>query len=277
MNKSKIINGFIIGTFVSLYILVSVVSTIHVIDFFELSNPYWLAVTLAIGFELGAAASLAALITLDKMNKSLVWALFITITAMQMQGNMYYAFISLEEYTGWVELFNLVEWEPLAQKRLLAAVSGAILPLVALGFIKSLVDYIKPESEVGELSTTNLEEATKDINDSEKKTNIVSDDTQIVDPKEIPFSEEELNNMATFTKKDVETMVEANDNPKEPNDALKNAVRPAKHEPVKKVGLTQQVKEARVVKPANITRSTQPDNGLSALVQRTSKTQPGEN
>tara|TARA_R110000824_G_scaffold277375_1_gene465594 strand:+ start:387 stop:551 length:165 start_codon:yes stop_codon:yes gene_type:complete len=51
--------------------------------------------------------------------------------------------------------------------------------------------------------------------------------------KEIPFSEEELNNMATFTKKDVETMVEANDNPKEPNDALKNAVRPAKHEPVK--------------------------------------------
>jgi hypothetical protein len=26
-------------------------------------------------------------------------------------------------------------------------VSGAVLPLVALGFIKSLVDYIKPESE----------------------------------------------------------------------------------------------------------------------------------
>ena len=53
-----------------------------------------------------------------------------------------------------------------------------------------------------------------------KKTNIVSDDTQIAYPEEIPFSEEELNNMATFTKKDVETMVEANDNPKEPNDAL---------------------------------------------------------
>lgn len=164
MNKNKLVNGFIIGTFVSLYILVSIVSTIHVIDFFELSNPYWLAVTLAIGFELGAAASLAALITLDKMNKSLVWALFITITAMQMQGNMYYAFINLEDYMGWVELFNLLEWEPLAQKRLLAAVSGAILPLVALGFIKSLVDYVKPESEVGELSPTNLEDATSDIN-----------------------------------------------------------------------------------------------------------------
>lgn len=144
--KSKWVNGFIIGTFVSLYLLVSIISTIHVIDFFELSNPKWLAVSLAIGFELGAAASLAALITLDKMNKTLVWALFITITLMQMQGNMYYAFINMADFQSWSELFNLIEEEPLYQKRVLSFVSGAILPLVALGFIKSLVDYIKPSS-----------------------------------------------------------------------------------------------------------------------------------
>ena len=167
--KSKLVNGFIIGTFVSLYILVSVVSTIHVVDFFELSNPTWLAITLAIGFELGAAASLAALITLDKMNINLVWALFITITAVQMQGNMYYAFENLENYKGWVELFNLLEWEPLAQKRLLATVSGAILPLVALGFIKSLVDYIKPDPIVTELNSLDLEEVASDINGVKKK------------------------------------------------------------------------------------------------------------
>jgi len=277
MNKSKIINGFIIGTFVSLYILVSVVSTIHVIDFFELSNPYWLAVTLAIGFELGAAASLAALITLDKMNKSLVWALFITITAMQMQGNMYYAFISLEEYTGWVELFNLVEWEPLAQKRLLAAVSGAILPLVALGFIKSLVDYIKPESEVGELSTTNLEEATKDINDSEKKTDIASDHAFVEAIIESDNYQEPSDALKKAAGEMAKELKDWDSTIGDGLDELENEFRPAKNEPVKKVGLTQQVKEARVVKPANITRSTQPDNGLSALVQRTSKTQPGEN
>jgi hypothetical protein len=144
--KSKWVNGFIIGTFVSLYLLVSIISTIHVIDFFELSNPKWLAVSLAIGFELGAAASLAALITLDKMNKTLVWALFITITLMQMQGNMYYAFINMADFQSWSELFNLIEEEPLYQKRVLSFASGAILPLVALGFIKSLVDYIKPSS-----------------------------------------------------------------------------------------------------------------------------------
>jgi hypothetical protein len=124
--------------------MVSIISTIHVIDFFELSNPYWLAVTLAVAFELGAAASLASLIVMDKMNKGLVWALFITITLMQMQGNMYYAFKNISDYSTWSQLFNLIEEDPIYQKRILAFVSGAILPLVALGFIKSLVDYIKP-------------------------------------------------------------------------------------------------------------------------------------
>jgi hypothetical protein len=146
MKKDKIVRGFVIGTFVTLYLMVSIISTIHVIDFFELSNPYWLAVTLAIAFEVGAAASLASLVILDKMNRGLVWTLFSAITLMQMQGNMYYAFTNLQDFTSWSELFGLIEEEVIFQKRVIAAVSGAILPLVALGFIKSLVDYIKPES-----------------------------------------------------------------------------------------------------------------------------------
>jgi len=164
--KNKLVNGFIIGTFVMLYVLVSLISTIHVIDFFELSNPRGMAIALAVAFEIGAAASLASLITLDKMNKTLVWALFIAITAMQMQGNMYYAFLNLESYETWAELFNLIEEEPLFQKRVLAFVSGAILPLVALGFIKSLVDYIKPEGEIKEEA---IEEPGKQSNPDEDR------------------------------------------------------------------------------------------------------------
>lgn len=156
MNKDKLVSRFVIITFILLYALVSIISTIHVVDFFELSNPYWLAVTLAIGFELGAAASLASLVILEKTNKTLVWSLFLAITLMQMQGNMYYAFTNLgPDYITWSELFGLIEEETLYQKRVLAAVSGAILPLVALGFIKSLVDYIKPED-------TNTEEVAED-------------------------------------------------------------------------------------------------------------------
>lgn len=161
VKENKLTRNFIITTFVSLYIITSIVSTIHVVDFFLLSNPKWLAITLAIAFEIGAAASLASIIALKKMNKTIVWLLFFILTAMQAMGNAYYAYVNLGDYQSWVELFGLIEEEPIFQKRVLSIVSGAILPLVALGFIKSLVDYIKPEEEPIpnlEIETTNKEE-----------------------------------------------------------------------------------------------------------------------
>jgi hypothetical protein len=64
-------------------------------------------------------------------------------------GNAYYAYIHLNNFQGWIELFGLIDEELIYQKRVLSIVSGAILPVVALGFIKSLVDYIKP-AELGQ-------------------------------------------------------------------------------------------------------------------------------
>ncbi len=189
--KKVIVDRFVIGTFVALYLAVSVISTIHVIEFFSMSNPYWLAVSLAIAFELGAAASLASLITLDKMNKGLVWALFITITLMQMQGNMYYAFKNIQDYQQWSELFNLIEEDALYQKRILAFVSGAILPLVALGFIKSLVDYIKPDKTQPQVITEELVKAVDvaQTNPVEKKTEVDTSIEITVEP-EVEISSE---------------------------------------------------------------------------------------
>lgn len=198
MKKNRLVNGFIIGTFVMLYILVSLISTIHVIDFFEMSNPRGMSIALAIAFEVGAAASLASLITLEKMNKTLVWALFIAITAMQMQGNMFYAFQNLEGYSSWIELFNLVESEPLFQKRVLAFVSGAILPLVALGFIKSLVDYIKPEDEVKVIE--------EDVDLPGKQSNPEEED--IFDWERFEDSEEKLMKDFDFDNEDWEDLIE---------------------------------------------------------------------
>ena len=151
--ENKLTRNFIIGTFVTLYVMVSIISTIHVIDFFKLSNPEWLAVTLALSFEVGAAASLASIIALKKMNKGIVWMLFFTLTLMQAMGNAYFAYMHLQNYQGWIELFGLVDSELIEQKRILSVVSGAILPLVALGFIKSLVDYIRPDEETQPVET----------------------------------------------------------------------------------------------------------------------------
>jgi len=116
----------------------------HVVDFFELSNNLTMSWMLSIAFEIGAAASLASLIILEKMNKTIVWFLFLVLTVFQAMGNTYYAYVNIGEFQYWIELFGLNTEPLIVQKRIISTVSGAILPIVALGFIKALVDYIKP-------------------------------------------------------------------------------------------------------------------------------------
>lgn len=120
---------------------------INSVAFFDLAHTGFMNWALAIGFELGAAASLAAIIILDKTNKTMVWGLFLLLTAFQMMANSYHAFVNLDEFQGWIELFGLQDEELIFQKRVLSIVSGAVLPVVALGFIKSLTDYLKPDKK----------------------------------------------------------------------------------------------------------------------------------
>jgi len=131
-------------------ILVSLISTIHVVNFFKLSNYQWLAITLAIAFEIGALSSLAALAIMDKISKTSLWLIFILITLMQMMGNTYYAFdfITAKMHTdsewtmNWIELFSIQTTDVPTTKRLLAIVSGAILPVVSLSFLHILINYL---------------------------------------------------------------------------------------------------------------------------------------
>jgi len=164
--KNKVIHIGIISIFVSLYFLVATISMINSVAFFDLTHDGIMNWALAIGFELGAAASLAAIIILDKTNKTMVWSLFLLLTGFQMMANSFHAFVNLENYMPWIELFGLLEEEPIVQKRILSVVSGAILPLVALGFIKSLVDYIRPEDQVAKIENTD----TETLNNKENET-----------------------------------------------------------------------------------------------------------
>jgi len=142
--KKRTVHYFVISAFTILYAITSLISTVHVVDFFKLTNPEWLAISLAIAFEIGAAASLASIIALEKMNKFIVWMLFIILTLMQAMGNTYYAYVHAENFQSWIELFGLVDEDLIYQKRILGLLSGGILPIVALGYIKALIDYIKP-------------------------------------------------------------------------------------------------------------------------------------
>ena len=96
MEKNRLVHLGIIGIFLSLYFLVATISMINSVAFFDLAHEGLMNWALAIGFELGAAASLAAIIILDKTNRTMVWGLFILLTSFQMMANSFHAFINLE-------------------------------------------------------------------------------------------------------------------------------------------------------------------------------------
>jgi hypothetical protein len=198
--KNKIVHYSIIGIFVSLYFLVATISMINSVEFFDISHNRTMSWVLALGFELGAAASLAAILILERTSKIMVWGLFILLTSFQMMANSYHAYINLENYIPWIELFGLTEEDPLTQKRILSIISGAILPIVALGFIKSLTDYIKPEKELNENSTE--EENLFDLLDKEDEPSL-SDLNRFYE-EDLGYLRSQNNTLNTLFENDVE-------------------------------------------------------------------------
>jgi hypothetical protein len=91
-NKKDFVRKIIIGTFTSIPLLSSLISTVHLIDLFRLGNPDWMSWTLAIAFELGSIASLLILVILDKINRSMVMTIFIILMIFQILGNVYFSF-----------------------------------------------------------------------------------------------------------------------------------------------------------------------------------------
>lgn len=138
------LSRWVIGIYISLYIVISFVSTMHSVSFFGMTNDVWMARSLAGAFELGQLAAMAGLMTLERSSKKLIATLMITLTAMQIMANMYFSYAHVNDALAWFELFGLQNTDPIVAKRILAAVSGGLLPLIALGFSKSLVDYLKP-------------------------------------------------------------------------------------------------------------------------------------
>ncbi len=161
---------WIVCAFVSIPLLVSAISTIHVINFFELSNYKSLAVTLALAFELGALSALAGIIVLDKINKNVVMFIFILLTAYQMMGNSYFAYDYISNkmmanphlISNWTQLFGLDDSDSVVVKRILAIISGAILPIVSLCFLDLLVNYIQKHTE-SKTETVSVEGVTEGI------------------------------------------------------------------------------------------------------------------
>lgn len=121
-----------------LYIAVGFVSTYHAIAFFAISNAGWLAVILAIAFEIGQAAVLFSLLT-SKTKKIMPWILMGVLTLVQVLGNVFssYQYMMLNsvdqiKYFTDSVMFFLQDPDPKVNQVMISYITGAILPIVSL-------------------------------------------------------------------------------------------------------------------------------------------------
>ena len=138
-----------------LYLAVGFVSVYHAINFFAISNEPWLAIILAIAFEIGQAAVLFTVLV-NKEKKVIPWVLMCVLTAVQVLGNVYssYQYMvvnnpDLIKYFTDSVLFFIKDPNPQVNQVMISYITGAILPIVALCMTSMIVDT----SKVNEKST----------------------------------------------------------------------------------------------------------------------------
>lgn len=182
LNKRNIF----IGLFAVLYISVAFVSTFHAISFFGLANQLWIAVMLAITFEIGQAAVLFSILTNATKNKIMPWFLMIVLTLVQILGNVYssYKFLitnseSLLQYFK-EPIFVWMEMPDQQCNVILTYIIGAILPIVSLLMTSMVTSYLEKTDDkpVIEDKSTTLLDISKSLDELETAINEDSKDEQ---------------------------------------------------------------------------------------------------
>lgn len=151
--KNRILKYGLVSLFSILYAIVGFVSIYHAIAFFGLSNANWLAVMLAIAFEIGQAAVLFYVLIMQE-KKVLPWILMIMLTLVQVLGNVYssYAYMlmnnaDLIKYFTDSVLFFLQDPDPKVNQVMISYITGAILPIVSLLMTSMVVNVLNTQEE----------------------------------------------------------------------------------------------------------------------------------
>lgn len=169
--NNKLLQKLVILSFISVPLISSVISTVHLVDLFMLGNPGWMAKTIAVAIELGAIASFMTLSIMGKLNKFFVWSVFIILFIMQIIGNVYFSFNFLTEQIAlnpnYVNSFKeMVEFflDTISARDIKMYISlliGTVIPLISIFLLKSMTEYLGTDEEVISvkvLDNTNFEE-----------------------------------------------------------------------------------------------------------------------
>ena len=148
----------IVSCFILVPLLSSIISTVHLVDFFYLGNPSWISYTVAFAIEIGAVASFLTLSILSKLNKTIVWGMFFILFFMQVIGNVYFSYdwvslkiakdpLWLNNFREMMEFF-IYKVDMKTSKMILSLLIGVPIPLISVFLLKSTTDYLGTDAEV---------------------------------------------------------------------------------------------------------------------------------
>ena len=139
-----------LSLFSVLYLAVAFTSTLHAVQFFGLTNENYLAILLAVSFEIGQAAVLLSLLTTkSERGKITPWVLMCIFTTVQIIGNIYSSY----KYAVLNSLDNLRFFkEPIfiwtsdlsdnVANVIVTYISSSILPIAALLLTSVVANYL---------------------------------------------------------------------------------------------------------------------------------------
>lgn len=206
MNQ-KVLHRVFIWGFLFLYFLVALISFCHAVQFFGIGNAKWMSISLAFAFELGLALSLASILLSDKNKKqTLPWILMITLTAVQVVGNVYSVFryisvsdVDYYQYLAKPLLFFIEEVDENTIQIIVSWIMGAILPIVALMMTDMVANNIKNVSE-------DKKEAIE--SDKDKLEEDIEEQPAVEEKKEAPVTVEEVKENLKPAKKNEDSIAD---------------------------------------------------------------------
>ena len=207
----KLMQKIYIVLFALLYLAVALVSTIHALEFFGLANNNWMAVILAISFELGQAAVLFSLLTSkQERGKIMPWVLMSIFTLVQVLGNVYscYKYIILNSPEN-LRFFKepIFIWTSLPDDQATVIVTyivGAILPVCAL-LLTSMVtnQFQNPNDTIIDLEDVDIQK-NEVFKNNEQEQNIEATTTTSTGKPIVTTTTKESESQEIVKEKDVE-------------------------------------------------------------------------
>ena len=259
-------------------LLVAVISISHVVTWYDIANPISWAIYLSIAIEVGA---MTALVAATNKIKGGVWFMFGLITFIQMIGNIFFSYKEIDSngdlFKSWVELTGPI-WEMIgsdpsdipAMKRWLAFLEGGLLPIISLTSLHFFVKYEKVNPpKVGDQITDIPKTETEKVADKVwKKVNELREEGKLPEiteedlenePSALAFTPYEVEDeieggidetiqtdeVITLSEKDSEIFMGEIENPKEPNDIIKNALEKYKQSRVENTVINQPYRQTK--------------------------------